>query len=216
MRPPSPTWVLLSGVLAAGCAGRSGPHGGRVPSVVATEPAAGIVFLPASLTDEWTNWIVGEWEGAGESDAGKGRGTVRFELGLRGQFLICRGEAEISELDPEYLRKHLHATDDEIERFRRSGYESLEVYTIDPQTGEVLGFLFDNLRCMATGKGKREGNREVVDWQWRTGHRSTRITERVSDDRLLIIERTPLPDGSVMEDRGEMARRKPPGLPAPP
>ena len=77
----------------------------------------------------------------------------RFELALGGQFLICRGEGEISGLDPDYLRKHMHATR-------------------------------------------------------RTGHKSTRITERVSADKMMVIERTPNADGSVMEDKEEMTRTK--------
>ncbi len=52
------------------------------------------MFLPKPLEDEWTRWIVGEWEGAGDSDAGKGKGLIKIELGLNGQFLIVRGEAK--------------------------------------------------------------------------------------------------------------------------
>ena len=166
------------------------------------------MFLPPVMNDEWTEWIAGRWEGTGESDSGKGSGTIDIELALSGQFLVFRGEAKISELNPEYLKEHMQATDEEIERFRRSGYQSLELYTADPETGEVIGFLFDNLRCMAKGRGKREGFKEVIAWEWHNGHRSTRITERVSEDRMAITERTPFPDGSVMEDRGEMARIK--------
>ncbi len=166
------------------------------------------MFMPPPLTDDWTKWMVGEWEGAGTSDSGKGSGTVHIELALGGQFLICRGDAKITELNPDYLKKHMHATDEEVERFQRSGYQSLEVYTIDQQTGEVIGFLFDNLRCVAQGKGTRDKGKETVAWEWHSGHKSTRITERVSDDRMRLIERTPNPDGSVMEDQGEMMRIK--------
>ena len=167
------------------------------------------MFLPPPLTDDWSRWIVGEWEGAGQSDSGKGRATARFELALGGQFLFCHGQAQITELNPEYLKKHMGASEAEIERFQRSGYQALEIYTTDQKTGEVVAFLFDNLRCLATGRGKREGCRETVEWEWRTGHKSTRITERVSDDQLIAIERTINSDGSVMEDKGEMIRRKP-------
>lgn len=164
------------------------------------------MFLPQPIADDWSRWITGSWEGSGQSDSGKGAGAARFELALSGQFLICRGEAKITELDPDYLKKHMHASDEEIERFRRSGYQSLEVYTIDQETSEVLGFLFDNLRCIAKGRGTREGYREVVQWEWQNGQRSTRITERVSDDRMRVIERTGNPDGSIMEDQGEFVR----------
>jgi len=166
------------------------------------------MFLPPVLADDWTKWIVGEWEGTGESDSGKGKGTATFELGLSGQFLIMRSEAVITELNPDYLKKHMGATDEQLKRFKRSGYLSLELYTLDPANGEVLAYLFDNLRCIATGRGKREGFRETVDWQWQNGRKSTRIVQRAGEDRMLLIERTPNPDGSVMEDKGEMRRVK--------
>ena len=197
-------------MLTAGCVGTSRPAGANPAARSGAEPIKRTEFLPPPLTDNWTKWIVGEWEGAGGSDAGKGKGTVRFELALGGQFLIARGEAELTELNPDYLKKHMHATDEQMERFKRTGYQSLEIYTIDQETGEVLGFLFDDLRCIATGRGQREGYKETVAWEWRTGHKSTRITERVSDDRLTVIERTPNPDGTVMEDKGEFFRARSP------
>ncbi len=171
-----------------------------------TESDTHALFSPLPLTGDWTDWILGEWEGKGEGSAGKGRGRTRFELALGGQFLISRGEAEITGLDPEYLRKHMHATDEEIELFRRAGYQALEIYTLDPNSGEVIAYLFDSLRCVASGHGRREDAREIVHWEWRTGQKSTRITERVSAHEMRIVERTPNPDGSVMEDKGVMTK----------
>lgn len=200
--------LLLLSVLTAGCVGISRPRAASRPPEIAPEPASRTVFLPPPLTDDWSKWIVGEWQGGGESDTGKGSGKVRFELALGGQFLIGRGEAEITELHPEYLKKHLHASAEEIERFKRTGYQSLEIYTIDQETGDVVGFLFDDLRCLAKGRGKREGNKETMEWEWHTGHKSTRITQKVSDDNLVILERTSNPDGTLMEDRGQMFRTR--------
>ena len=171
------------------------------------------MFLPKPLDDEWTKWIVGAWEGSGDSTAGKGRGRSKIELALNGQFLIFRGEADILELNAEYLKKNMHASDEEIERFKSSPYKALEIYTIDQKTGEVVGYLFDSLRCLAQGRGKREANIETMQWQWATGEKSTRITEKISDDKMVVIERTPMPDGSTMEDKGEMTRIKKPSLP---
>jgi hypothetical protein len=198
--------LLVLGVFTAGCAGISHSPAARQAPKTTAEPNMHAMFLPPPLADDWTQWIVGEWEGGGGGDAGKGKGTARFELALGGQFLICRGVSEITELDPDYLKQHMHATDAEIERFRRSGYQMLEIYTIDQKTGEVIGFLFDSLRCVASGRGKREGYREIIEWEWRTGHKSTRITERAGPDKMRITERTPFPDGSIMEDKGEMTR----------
>ncbi len=104
----------------------------------------------------------------------------------------------------------MHATDDEIARFKRDGYQALEIYTVDQTTGETVGYLFDSLRCIATGRGRREGNRQTMDWVWATGHKSTRITEKLGEDRMAVVERTAMPDGSVMEEKGESIRRKKP------
>jgi hypothetical protein len=169
------------------------------------------MFNPSPLSDDWTKWMVGEWEVAGASDTGRGKGINRIEVALLGQFLICREKAEITEMTADqvnYLKTNMHASDEEIARFRSGGYQAMEFYTIDQTTGEMVGFLFDSLRCMATGRGRREGNRLIMDWVWATGHKSTRITEKVSEDRMMIIQRTPMPDGRVMEEKGESIRRK--------
>ncbi len=206
--------LLLLSLLTLGCDGTSGLRAHSAGAKVG-EPDTPAMFLPPPLADDWTKWVVGEWELAGTGNAGKGRGVTRFELALGGQFLICRGQAELTGLDPDYLKKHMHATDTEIERFRRAGYQQLEIYTIDQKTGEVIGFLFDNLRCVAQGRGRREGYREIMDWEWQTGQKSTRITERVSVDKIMVIERTPNPDGSVMEDKAEMTRMQKNAAPPP-
>ena len=197
---------LLLSVLTIGCTGTPPRQDVHPPPKMTTEPESHALFCPPPLTGDWTDWIIGEWQGSGEGSAGKGRGTTHFELALGGQFLIVHGQAQITGLDPEYLKKHMHATDEEIERFRRSGYQVLEIYTVDPKTGEVIAYLFDSLRCIACGRGRREGAREIVHWEWQSGQTSTRITERVSANEMRIVERTPNPDGSVMEDKGVMTR----------
>lgn len=171
------------------------------------------VFLPKPVDDDWSKWLVGEWEGSGESNAGKGKGWVQIELGLNGQFLIMKGEAKITQITPEqiqYLKETLHASDEDIEKFQSSAFKELQIHTIDPKTGEIIGYLFDSLRCIATGTGKRQGNKEIMEWKWSGSGQGTsiRITEKVSDDKLVITEKYTLPDGSIMEDKGEMTRKK--------
>ena len=65
------------------------------------------MFMPPPMTDAWTRWIVGDWEGTGASDSGKGSGTAHIETALGGQFLVCRGQAKITELNPDYLKEHM-------------------------------------------------------------------------------------------------------------
>lgn len=174
---------------------------------------------PKSLDDDWSKWLVGEWEGSAESDMGrfkdwvKGKGWVQIEMGLNGQFLIMKGRSEITELSQEYiqyLKETTHASDEDIKKIRGSTFESLEFRTINPKTGEVIGYLFDSLRCIAKGTGKREGNKEIMEWEWSGQGQGTsiRITEKASDNKFTITEKYTLPDGSIMEDRGEMTRRK--------
>jgi hypothetical protein len=168
-------------------------------------------FNPLPLDHPWCQWIVGEWTGTGESDAGSGHGTTRVELALNGQFLIFTGEAEVTDISAEQrqvLKSQLHASDEEIERFKNSPFRGLEIYTIDQETGEVVGYLFDSLRSMATGRGEWTGDTHTMRWQWATGHTSTRITRKLGDDRLAMVERIAMPDGSTMEESGEMVRKK--------
>ncbi|TKJ37370.1 MAG: hypothetical protein CEE38_07655 [Planctomycetes bacterium B3_Pla] len=67
------------------------------------------------------------------------------------------------------------------------------------------------MRGVAEGKGKLQGNKEIVEWQWFAqgqGASSIRIMEKVSDDRYIATEKYILPDGSTMEGKGEMTRKK--------
>lgn len=170
-------------------------------------------FQPKPLDDEWSKWLLGQWEGSGESDAGTGKGWSNIEFGLNGQFLIMKSEGEITELTAEqiqYLRDTLHASDEDIERFRSSTFKELQIHTIDPKTGEVIGYLFDSLRCIAEGRGKREGNKEIMEWKWSgtaQGASSTSIIERVNDNKIIVTVKYTLPDGSTMEDKGQVTRK---------
>jgi len=178
----------------------------------AAKEVQNVKFLPKPLDDDWTRWIVGEWDGTGDSDPGKGKGRISFELGLNGQFLIARGEMEITEVNREYLKNTMHATDEEIAQFQTSPYKSLQIYTIDPKSGDIIGYLFDSLQCVAIGKGKRQGNKETIEWRWSMHGQGTsvRITEKIDNDRIVISENYTMPGGAIMKDRWEMTRWKKP------
>jgi hypothetical protein len=170
-------------------------------------------FQPKPLNDDWSKSLVGEWESSGESNAGKSKGWAKIELGLNGQFLIKKGEAKITEITSEqkqYLKEIMHASDEDIAKFQSSTFKSIEIYTIEPRTGEIIGYLFDSMRCIAKGTGRREGNKEIMQWQWSAQGQgsSTRITEKVSADKLVITEKYTMPDSSIMEDKWEMIRKR--------
>ena len=90
-------------------------------------------------------------------------------------------------------------------------FKELQLHTIDPKTGERIGYLFDSLRCIAKGTGKRQGNKEIMEWVWFAqgqGASSIRIMEKVSDDRFTLNNKYILPNGNKMEDNAEFTRKK--------
>ena len=183
---------------------------------------------PEPLDDEWSKWLVGEWKVvSGESDwlvdeSGsrikidvdeQGTSDITIEFGLNGQFLIMRGNAEIGEMTDEQikqLKETMNASDEDMQRFTSNPFISLEIYTIDPKTGEVIGYLFDSMRCIAQGRGRRQGNKEIMEWVWSAtaqGATSVHIIERINDNEFTYNHKYTLPNGSKMEDKAEFIRK---------
>jgi hypothetical protein len=185
-----------------------------------SEEADTIVLTPPEpLDDDWTRSLIGQWNCLAESDlpgfktSVKGRGQVKVELGLGGQFLLIQKEGKMTRLSDEYLsflREKLHASDEEIRALQDMTFADLELRSIDPKTGRIVAYLFDSWRCVAQGSGKRTGNREIMEWKWSLAGAGTsvRITEKLSDDKVVSVERYKLVDGSTMEDRSVMVRKQ--------
>jgi len=183
------------------------------------EAGAPILVPPKPLDDAWSRWLVGQWDCSAESDIPgfkkwvKGRGQMNAELGLGGQFLLMRMEGKMTHLSEEYLqylRQTLHAPEADIQRLQNMAFGSLELRSIDPQTGQVTAYLFDSWRCVAQGTGIRKGNTEVIEWKWSLAGAGTsvRTSVRVNDDRMAVTEKYTLSDGSIMEDRALMVRTR--------
>jgi len=172
---------------------------------------------PKSLDDQWSKWLIGQWEGTAKSDFGEHKDWVTgdchtsFELVLNGQFIVRKGQARIISLSDDYIKqlKGQNLSDSDIEKIRYSTFENIEYYSIDPKTGELTGYLFDSLGCIAQGTGKREGNKEIINWIWSGKGQGTsvRVTEKINGNNFISIEKYTLPDGSIMEDRVEMTRQ---------
>ncbi|MHC4791140.1 MAG: hypothetical protein ACYS8Y_06850, partial [Planctomycetota bacterium] len=104
-----------------------------------------------------------------------------------------------------------NASDEEIKRFLSMPFKELQIRTIDPKTGEVIGYLFDSQRCIAEGRGKRQGNKEIIEWEWSgtgQGATSVRIIEKINDNKFTLNHKYILPDGNKMEEKIEMTRKK--------
>ena len=188
-------------------------------------------FQPKPLDDVWSKWLVGKWEvagghsdflggeseGLGESNE-EGASGFTIELGLNGQFLIIESWAEAGEMTDEEkkqmketLKKTTGASDEDLERFVSMPFKHLEIRTVDPKTGERIGYLFDSLRCIVEGRGRLEGNKEIMEWEWfgtGQGVTSVGIMEKISDNKFAVSHKYTLPDGNKMEEKLEMTRKK--------
>ncbi len=185
-------------------------------------------FQPEPLDDEWSKWLVGEWNGESSwltDESGstvkidvdeEGTSGLKVEFGLNGQFLIMRGSSgEMTDEQKKQIKdasKELtNASDEDIERFLSMPYKSLQIQTIDPKTGEVIEYLFDSQRCIAEGRGRRQGNKEIMEWEWSgtgQGATSVSIIEKINDNKFTLNHKYILPNGNEMEDKIEMTRKK--------
>ena len=164
------------------------------------------------LDDDWSKWLVGEWKGTVGLHGIKSEAWREIELGLNGQFLITKHEHKVTNEEIQELKKIGRISDEDVRQYQSLPFKYIEIWTIDPKTGEVIGYFFDSLRRVAEGKGKLQGNKEIVEWQWfAQGQRafsSINTTERVSDDKFITTKIYILPDGSTMEGKVEMTRKK--------
>jgi hypothetical protein len=187
-------------------------------------------FQPKPLDDEWSKWLVGEWKVvSGKSSVtdesgkvskidldGQGAGSFKIEFGLNGQFLIMRGSSgemtnEQKKQIKDAFKETTNASDKDIERFLSMPYKSLQIQTIDPKTGEVIEYLFDSQRCIAQGRGRRQGNKETIEWKWSAtaqGATSVSIIEKINDNKFTYNHKYTLPNGNKMQDYVEFTRKK--------
>jgi hypothetical protein len=177
-------------------------------------------FQPEPLDDEWNKWLIGKWIVRPEGYEGESEGGFKIEFDLNGQFLTMKSwaetgdQGETDEMTPdqiEPLKDTLNISDEDIEKLLSQPFKELQIHTIDPKTGERIGYLFDSLRCIAKGTGRLEGNKEIMEWEWSVtgqGATSVRIIERISDNKFTLNHKYTLPNGNKMEDKAEFTRKK--------
>jgi hypothetical protein len=104
-----------------------------------------------------------------------------------------------------------YVLDEELERFVSMRYRSLLIQTIDPKTGERIAYCFDSQRLYGQGRGRLEGNKEVMEWKLSgigRGVTSVSIMEKINNNKFTINHKYTLPDGGKMEDNVEFTRKK--------
>ncbi len=173
-------------------------------------------FQPEPLDDEWSKWLIGKWEITGGGLEGVSESGYTIEFRLNGQFVIWESWAETGGITDEQKKQVKEAlgkyvSDEELERFVSMPYKSLYIQTIDPKTGERIMYAFDSQRLYGQGRGRLEGNKEIMEWEWSgigRGLTSVSIMERINDNTSTASMKYTLPDGNEMEEKIEMIRRK--------
>jgi hypothetical protein len=187
-------------------------------------------FQPEPLDDEWSKWLAGEWKvisgqsdflgddelvGVGEPNE-EGAAGFTIELALNGQFLIWESSSGTGEMTDEQKKQikdalSTYVSDEELERFVSMPYKSLHIQTIDPKTGERIAYFFDSQRMYGQGRGRLEGNKEIMEFEWfgiGQGLTGVSIMEKISDNKITASMKYTLPDGNKWEEKLEMIRRK--------
>ena len=139
---------------------------------------------PKPLGEEW-DWMIGEWEGYAESPMGKSKEYEIVQFTLDRQFLFIQATSEYNGMT----------------------YKGGGVTTVDPETGGLVGYWFDNWRGIYMGKGELEDNKSTMTWEGPMG-KSTRITEKVSNDEYTLTVKMTGPDGKEMESKAVMKRKQ--------
>lgn len=151
----------------------------------AAKAAAAMPAPPKPLEDDFTKWMLGEWEGTSTSPMGTSQDWQKVEMGLDNQFVVTHYTSKMGEMT----------------------YKGMGPMTMNPETGEFVSYWFDNFRGMYKGTGKREGNKVTMTFTGPMGT-ETRTMEKVSDDKFVVVFKSQYPDGNVMEGRTEMTRKK--------
>jgi hypothetical protein len=165
---------------------------------------------PQPLADDFFKWMVGEWEGWSTSPMGKSQDWQMIEWGLDNQFVMTHYKAKTSEVNEEAMKAWAEAmkmSKEDMDKMKDMVYKGMGPMTINPMTGEIVGYWFDNWRGTYKGTGKREGNKITMHWEGTMGT-SERTIEKVSDDKMVMTYKEPDPSGNVMEGRTEMTRKK--------
>ena len=139
---------------------------------------------PPPLDDDFMNWMIGEWKGFSESEMGKSDDWMKCEMGFGGQFMTIEYKSE----GP------------------MGAYTGGGAFTLNQEDG-IEAVWLDSFRDISSGKGKRDGDVMTMHWDGKMG-KGTRITEKVSDDKLNVTNKWEMSNGMVMESKSEFTRVK--------
>ena len=172
--------------------------------------AAPSMTPPKALTDDLCTWMIGEWEGWTQSPMGKSKDWQKVDWGLDKQFVMTNYTSKTSEMTAEQKKKAMEdygMSAEDVEKMIKMTYKGMGPLTVNPTSGEYIGYWFDNWRGVYKGTGKREGNKITINWEGPMGT-EVRTTEKVSDDQMVVTFKSTDPKGHAMEGKTELTRKK--------
>jgi hypothetical protein len=140
---------------------------------------------PQALDDDWSKWLVGEWEGSSESAKGKSQEWEKYSFGLDNQFLFSESKSVTGPMT----------------------YQGMGATTINVESGAVVGYWIDNWRGMYEGSGTREGDKLTMEWKGAFGTYQ-RVMQKVADDKYTASWSFTDPSGNKSEGTTEMTKKQ--------
>ncbi len=166
---------------------------------------------PKPLNDDLCAWMVGEWEGWTTSPMGKMKDWAKYEWGLDKQFVLSQYTGQMAAMTADQKKKAVEMSGmsmEDFDKMMKMGYKGRGPITINPSTGDFMGYWFDNMRGIYKGTGKRDGNKLTMTWEGGAMGTEVRTTEKISDDKMVVTFKSTDPKGNVSEGKSELTRKK--------
>ena len=165
---------------------------------------------PKPLDDAMSSWMIGEWSGTTESSMGTSNDWQKNEMSLDKQFITTNFTSQITKVDPQFLKAQaaqMKMSEQDVDKMMKSSmYKGMGLMTLDPKTGNYIGYWFDSWRGMYKGTGKLEGNKITMNWEGTMGS-EVRTIEKDEKGNLIQTFKQNM-NGMMMEGKTVSMRKK--------
>lgn len=143
---------------------------------------------PKPLEDEISKWMIGEWAGTSESNMGTSKDWQKNEWSLDKQYVTMHLTSKMTKVNEDHAKKMagmMKMSEKEfMDMMKNSEYKGMGLMTLDPQTGEYVGYWFDSWRGFYKGRGKLDGKIVTINWEGTMGT-SVRTIEIEGPDKMV-------------------------------
>ncbi|MBD3226355.1 MAG: hypothetical protein GF313_16620 [Caldithrix sp.] len=166
---------------------------------------------PQPLNDSWHQWMIGEWKGTSESNMGKTKDWMKVEWGPGKQFLIMHYKGKTTEVKEDALKqaaKKMNMPQDKMKEMMMEDYYGIGIMTLNPQTGEPMGYWFDSYRDISKGSGTMEDGKSTMTWTSKAMGTMKRVVKKVNEEKMTIKMHGQDPSGMEWSGSSVMQRVK--------